>query len=257
MSRFLSNRFVLKFAFSFILAFCPVFLAPLSAHAQTFQSYISGIGDDINPCVRTAPCRTLAGALSKTASGGIVNVLDSGGYGAALIKRPVTVLASGVNAVVTSASGGITIDVGSGDVHLRGLTLVGQGNSNNGVTIVSATSVHISNTVIRGYAGAGIGLASKAPVALTVSDSEVNSNTTGVSATTDDAEIVLDRVKLTSNQTAVSSGGNNSVFHLDGCTVAFNAIAVGKVGGKILSGQNNAMVANKSDGQPMTKEPLQ
>jgi hypothetical protein len=247
------NRFVLKFA----SAFCLVFLAPLSAHAQAFQSYLSGTGDDSNPCSRTSACRTLAGALSKTASGGIVNVLDSAGYGAATIKKPVTVLANGVNAVVTSTNGGITIDVGSGDVNLRGLTFVGQGSSNNGVTIVSATSVHISNSVIRGYNGAGIGLASKAAVALTVSDSEVDSNSTGISATTDDAEIVLDRVKLTRNQTAVSGAGNTSVFHLDGCTVAFNVIAVGKVGGKILSGQNNAVVGNKSDGQAMGKEPLQ
>jgi len=36
----------------------------------------SGVGDDANPCSRTAPCKTFAGAISKTAAAGEINCLD-------------------------------------------------------------------------------------------------------------------------------------------------------------------------------------
>lgn len=46
------------------------------AHAQATRTWVSGVGDDANPCSRTAPCKTFAGAISKTAAFGEINVLD-------------------------------------------------------------------------------------------------------------------------------------------------------------------------------------
>ena len=36
------------------------------AQAQATRTWVSGVGDDVNPCSRTAPCKTFAGAISKT-----------------------------------------------------------------------------------------------------------------------------------------------------------------------------------------------
>ena len=56
-----------------LLALAVGFLAPLlasaPAHAQATRTWVSGVGDDVNPCSRTAPCKTFAGAISKTAAG--------------------------------------------------------------------------------------------------------------------------------------------------------------------------------------------
>jgi hypothetical protein len=42
------------------------------ARAQATRTLVSGIGDDANPCNHTAPCKTFAGAISKTSPGGQV-----------------------------------------------------------------------------------------------------------------------------------------------------------------------------------------
>src|SRR5919112_882413 len=83
------------------------FAAPASAQAT--RTWVSGVGDDVNPCSRTAPCKTFAGAISKTARGGIINTLDDGGFGAVTITKSITIdggshqssiLASGTNGVI-------------------------------------------------------------------------------------------------------------------------------------------------------------
>ena len=53
-------------------------LPTTSAHAQATRTWVSGVGDDANPCSRTAPCKTFAGAISKTATGGEINCPRSG-----------------------------------------------------------------------------------------------------------------------------------------------------------------------------------
>jgi hypothetical protein len=66
-----------------------LFAAP--AHAQATRTWVSGVGDDVNPCSRTAPCKTFAGAISKVAAGGLINCLDPDGFGAVTVteaKRP-------------------------------------------------------------------------------------------------------------------------------------------------------------------------
>src|ERR1044072_1738042 len=95
-------RFTLK-AFAFLaltLAFAT------AAQAQATRTWVSGVGDDVNPCSRTAPCKTFAGAISKTAAGGFLNVLDSGGFGTLTITKSITVGGEGAHAGML-ASGGI------------------------------------------------------------------------------------------------------------------------------------------------------
>src|SRR4051794_26872782 len=69
-------------------------LAP-PASAQATRTWVSGVGDDVNPCSRTAPCKTWAGAISKTAVGGVINALDDGGFGAVTITKAITIDGNG------------------------------------------------------------------------------------------------------------------------------------------------------------------
>src|SRR4051795_5413350 len=76
---------------------------PSAASAQATRTWVSGVGDDANPCSRTAPCKTFAGAISKTAAGGIINALDPGGYGCVTITKPITLSGVGTNAGILSS----------------------------------------------------------------------------------------------------------------------------------------------------------
>src|SRR6266571_436627 len=79
-------------------------LVPEAAMAQATRTWVSGVGDDVNPCSRTAPCKTFAGAISKTAIGGEINCLDSGGFGSVTITKSITIDGAGVLAGVLAAS---------------------------------------------------------------------------------------------------------------------------------------------------------
>src|SRR2546430_2334276 len=73
-------------------AFVLIALAlPASAFAQASRTWVSGVGDDANPCSRTAPCKTFPGAISKTASGGEINCLDPGGFGGVTITKSIAI----------------------------------------------------------------------------------------------------------------------------------------------------------------------
>src|SRR3981189_3269586 len=74
-----------------------------SAHAQATRTWVSGVGDDANPCSRTAPCKTFAGAISKTAAGGEIDCLDPGGFGAVTITKSMTIDCTGVAGGILSA----------------------------------------------------------------------------------------------------------------------------------------------------------
>src|SRR4029077_9550762 len=118
----------------FVTAFVS-FLAAGPAHAQATRTWISGVGDDVNPCSRTAPCKTFAGAISKTATNGEINCLDPGGFGAVTITKSITldcheiyasILASGTNAIVINIASGNPSDPLQ-TVRIRNLNLNGSG----------------------------------------------------------------------------------------------------------------------------------
>src|SRR5467141_242688 len=87
------------------------------AQAQASRTWVSGVGDDVNPCSRTAPCKTFAGAISKTAAGGEINALDPGGYGAVTITKAITIDGGGTFAsILVSGTNGINISAAASDV---------------------------------------------------------------------------------------------------------------------------------------------
>jgi hypothetical protein len=237
--------------FIFLLLQTPVY-------AQSQRTWVSGTGDDATPCSITAPCRTFAGALSKTATGGIISVMGPGGYGSVTINKSISIIAEGVQAGTQTIKGGngIAVKAGPNDVvNLQGLSIAGDGSGGNGIAILAGGAVRISDCRISGYQ-TGVNVDVNAPIKVFVSDSEIAQNDTGVAANLGDSEVVLNRVRLVGNQNAIVGANKQTVLHLSGSILAFNATAIGKVDGKILSSQNNALMGNGSDGQAMTPEGL-
>src|SRR6184192_3544216 len=116
-----------------------------AARAQASRTWVSGVGDDANPCSRTAPCKTFAGAISKTAAGGEIDALDPAGYGAVTITKSITIDGTGTLAsVLVSGTNGIIINAGTGDrVLLRNIQINGIGTGINGVQINQAGTVDL------------------------------------------------------------------------------------------------------------------
>ena len=131
---------------------------PALLHAQATRTWVSGVGDDANPCSRTAPCKTFAGAISKTVAGGIIDVLDPGGFGALTITKAITVEGDAdEGSVLVGGTNGINISAGIADVvTLRKLNFQGVGVGLNAIQINSAGAVHIEDCTIQGFSQNGI-----------------------------------------------------------------------------------------------------
>ena len=153
------------------------------AHAQADRTWVSGVGDDANPCSRTAPCKTFAGAISKTAAGGIINCLDPAGFGAITITKSITLDCTyTMGSVLATVSNGINVNGAGIVVHLRGLSIEGSQSGSIGVNIVNAASVHIDQVKIYGFqagSAAGILFASSGGGQLFVQSSTLSNNGVG------------------------------------------------------------------------------
>jgi hypothetical protein len=125
------------------------------AFAQATRTWVSGIGDDANPCSRTAPCRTFAGAISKTAAHGEINCVDPGGFGGVTITKSITIDCAGeLGGVLVAGAGvnGITVNALATDViNLRRIQIDGTGTATNGVRILKAKQVSIDQVHIFGF----------------------------------------------------------------------------------------------------------
>src|SRR5580704_11918554 len=131
------------------------------AHAQATRTWVSGVGDDANPCSRTAPCKTFAGAISKTAAFGEINVLDPGGFGAVTITKSISIISEGpvLAGVLVAGTNGIVVSVASTDkVLLEGLDIEGFGSGLNGVSVIGGGKVTIRRCSIRNFTQNGVNL---------------------------------------------------------------------------------------------------
>ena len=146
------TRFTIK-----ALAFLVFTLAFASAaQAQASRTWVSGVGDDANPCSRTAPCKTFAGAISKTADQGEIDCIDPGGFGTVTITKSMTLNCHALlGSILASGVPGVTINAtaAGSTVILRGLQINGvQGGTavagTIGVRILAATTVVIEDSVI-------------------------------------------------------------------------------------------------------------
>lgn len=224
-----------------------------AAEAQATRTWVSGVGDDANPCSRTAPCKTFAGAISKTATGGEIDVLDPGGFGALTITKAITVRADNVEAgVLVSGVNGFVVSAGAADhVVIDGLDFEGVGTGLSGIEVVSAGDVLIRNCIIRDFkAGnaSGVHLSNTALVRVTIDHTTIYNNGTGVSiaSSPNTGKVKLQDSLVLSNPTAgvkvVGSGNNVTIA---GSTVIGSTKALDFVagGGSASSYGNNVLSA--------------
>jgi len=135
------------------------------AAAQATRTWVSGVGDDANPCSRTAPCKTFAGAISKTATGGEISVLDPGGYGAVTITKSITLQTDGqLASILHGSTNGITINCGTCTVGLRNIRLNGAGTTLglSAIRVLAASKVTLEDVVIETTSDHGLDIATAA-----------------------------------------------------------------------------------------------
>lgn len=190
------------------------------ANAQATRTWVSGVGDDANPCSRTAPCKTFAGAISKTAAAGEISVLDPGGFGAVTITKAITLNGDGTLAgILNAGTTGVIINAGANDVvYLRNLSINGAGTGLNGVRFLAGKALHVENCNIYGQgnntAGNGNGiLVSLAATGggLFVKDTNIKTcAVAGISVATSTGFVagILEHVRVEGMPTGVVIGNN-------------------------------------------------
>ena len=266
-------------------------LASTGAHAQATRTWVSGVGDDVNPCSRTAPCKTFAGAISKTAAGGEIDVLDPGGFGTVTITKAITIDGGGTMAsILASGTNGINVNAGTSDVViLRNLSINGAGTTLglNGINFLAGKKLVIENCTIENFSQNGISIAPSTGGATTlVSNSTLKVNTTGIGLSSANATgnglslfvsntllasnsgtglsataaagqtsvgAIVDRVSSVLNSTGISSTGTGSTVYIGNSVVTSNTTGVSQSGGGTVSSfKNNEISGNGTDGTPLT-----
>jgi hypothetical protein len=172
---------MMRFGTLLALAVLPLVFAS-QAHAQASRTWVSGVGDDANPCSRTAPCKTFAGAISKTAAGGEIDALDPAGYGAVTITKAITIDGGGgqVASVLVSGTNAIVVSAGPSDVViLRNLSLNGLGTGLDAIRFLAGGALHVEHVTAFGFTGQGITFNPTGPSQLFVTNSTFRHNTGG------------------------------------------------------------------------------
>ena len=240
----------MKFAqlLSITLGLCALVLAS-QAHAQATRTWVSGVGDDANPCSRTAPCKTFAGAISKTATNGEISVLDPGGFGAVTITKAITIASegSGEAGILASGTNGVIVNAPTGSmVYLRGLSIEGAGTGVNGVLVLGG-DVHIEHSSIRNFrSGTGTGIKVQANVAsrVFVSHTSIMGNLIGIDSTAaNPAGIVIQDSNIDRNQDhGLRGSGAFAVFSLNRSSVIGSPVGISAPApAKVQSYGNNAI----------------
>jgi hypothetical protein len=216
------------------------------AFAQATRTWVSGVGDDANPCSRTAPCKTWAGAISKTAAGGEIDALDPGGYGAVTITKAITLDATGTFGSTLASGGvnGIVVNAGANDVVvIRGLSINGAGTTLglNGIRFLAGAALHVEDTVISRFSNSGIDFEPAGAAQLFVSNTIIRDTGStailvkpGISGS---AKASLDGVRLNKNGGGVRAEANSIV-------IVRNSVAAGNLfnGFQAISGGGSAQI---------------
>ena len=230
MKKFRSTLNILA-ALVFTLAFASM------TQAQATRTWVSGVGDDVNPCSRTAPCKTFAGAISKTAANGEINALDPGGFGTLTATKSITVDGTdgaGFGGVLASLTTGFIVNdsatatPGTIVVTLRNLSIHGAGNGTNGIRFISGKTLNVEGCQIFGFRGSpGHGI----DVSLTLDGGEVFVKDTDIfnnagdgiriNTTVGQVKVSLDNVRSDKNAIGIHVLNNASV-NMVNCKTSMN-----------------------------------
>jgi hypothetical protein len=216
----------LRFTLNLLSVLAITFVCVSFAQAQATRTWVSGVGDDANPCSRTAPCKTFAGAISKTAAAGEIDALDSGGFGTLTITKALTIDGAGTIASVLSAgTNGFNVNVANTDtVILRNITVNGVGTGINGINWFNAGgNLIVENVEIERVTGSGIFMNLTNSGNLRVLNSRINNcgSTDNVDAairittTFGTAKASIDGTSMMNNRVGVNVGDRAQVFVRD------------------------------------------
>src|SRR5215204_5411152 len=272
----LRRQHMKNLSFKTILLITIALALPLLVSAQATRTWVSGVGDDVNPCSRTAPCKTFAGAISKTATNGEINCLDPAGYGTINITKSITIdcedtqgsiLASGVTGVIINITNAADVKKA---VKIRGISINGAGSTlnANGIRVLAANTVVIEDGVIDGFQTHGISVETTSgtpkivvdrmsirsvngngintfitggTVQLSVSNSTIASTATGVNLSSN-TKAVVRASNLVNNSTGALAF--QSDLQLFGCTISGNTTGVTSLTGGVVRIHDNVITSN-------------
>jgi hypothetical protein len=186
------------------------------AQAQATRTWVSGVGDDANPCSRTAPCKTFAGAISKTADCGEIDALDPGGFGAVTITKSITLDGTGTLAgILASLTTGIIVNAPADKViTIRGLSINGACNGIRGINFLAGKTLNVEDCVIFRFANEGILVGASTAVNVNVRNSVIRDNAgdgISTSTTVGTVKATLDNVRLSGNGNGLHAKNNSKV----------------------------------------------
>lgn len=241
------------------------------AEAQASRTWVSGVGDDANPCSRTAPCKTFAGAISKTATGGYINAIDAGGFGAVTITKSITIDGGPFMAgILAAGTTGININNAAAKVVLRNLDIEGFDTGINGINVISANSVSVENVHILGFTQNGINHnPSGSGAALFVNNVSVRhvqqaailvqnarANITGSLLQSAFRGILVNASGLVTvrdtmiakNTDGIFSNQASAIVNIENCVITNNTIGLNIAGGGTFRVSNTGILSNTTQG---------
>ena len=263
----------------FLVLVCLTLAVAAGAEAQT-RTFISGVGNDANPCSRTAPCRTFAGAFVNTTTGGEISVLDPGSYGALTITKAITIdggTGSGWGSILASAVNGITVNIttnlASDKVILRHLSINGNNaaGGQSGIRFLDGAELVVQNVELFNFSGSGILVSQSQSAKVTLDHVRIDHCVTGLSLSTSTGEVVImarnlgvqkftngitagTNVRLGLNDSVIAHGttglattGANSIINADDIFVSYCATGVSGGGGSSIN-LSDSVIAQNSTG---------
>ncbi|HKO96189.1 MAG TPA: right-handed parallel beta-helix repeat-containing protein [Pyrinomonadaceae bacterium] len=226
-----------RFTFTALAIVAFTLMISSSAQAQATRTWVSGVGDDVNPCSRTAPCKTFAGAISKTAKDGEIDALDPGGFGGVTIVKSITISGgpTGEAGISNSLTTGIIVNItDAADVRktvvLRSIAINGMGSGLRGIRIVAGSRVFVENCFISGNHGnPGHGIEDvRTSGSLNVDNTNILNNL-GNAITVTGASVNVSNSRLAGNGNTGLVLGNNAKGTI------MNSVVTNNVGGFFLS----------------------
>jgi Right handed beta helix region len=227
-----------------------------AAQAQATRTWVSGVGDDANPCSRTAPCKTFAGAISKTAAGGEIDALDPGGFGAVTITKAITIDGGGgqVASILVSGTNGVVVAAGPTDVvilrnlRINGIEGTGSGGI-DGIHFQSGAALHVENCNIFGFTANGINVVtSAANVSLFVNNTFLTNDGNGIQVAPSAGNVrsIFVQVRAQDNSGfgfLLNTGAGLTGTVIDDSSAVINGTGIGVSGGRLFLG-NSVIVRN-------------
>jgi hypothetical protein len=209
------------------------------AQAQATRTWVSGVGDDANPCSRTAPCKTFAGAISKTAKDGEIDALDPGGFGAVTITKSITIDGQGTLASILAAgTNGVNVNVTDAadvrkTVRLRNISINGAASGVHGINATAFSKLFVQNCQIAGFQSSGTSRGIKIALAASggqafIKDTLLSSNSSGIDVSTTSGGVVavLDHVNLEGMTDGLTLGAGASATLRDSFVVLNSGVGV-------------------------------